>query len=79
MNNKTTITGIIGAVFALVQPILSNGTFDFSKDWKNIIIAIVIGAMGYFAKDHDVTGGTTVNTKNDASVVATSAKLDKGV
>ncbi len=79
MNNKTTIMGIIGAIWLTVQPIISNGNFDFSRDWKNLVGAVIVALIGYFAKDHDVTGGTTVNTKNDASVVATSAKVDKGV
>jgi hypothetical protein len=79
MNNKTTIIGIIGALWLAIQPIISNGTFNFSTDWKNLIGAVIVAALGYFAKDYNTTGGTVLNSKNDASVVTTSAKTDKGV
>jgi hypothetical protein len=76
MNNKTTILGIIGAIWLTIQPLISTGTFDFSKDWKNIIGAVIVALLGYFAKDYNVTGGTTINTSNDASVVKKSASTD---
>jgi len=51
-NWKTTLTGIFIAIVVAVAPILQTGEIE----WKNVILAAIIAAFGYFAKDHDVTG-----------------------
>ena len=51
---KTTILGLIGAVAVMVYPIVADGEFK----WESVGIAAFVAAMGYFAKDKDVTGGT---------------------
>ena len=51
-NWKTTVVGVIIAIVIAVSPILETGTIV----WKDIILAAIIAAFGYFAKDHDVTG-----------------------
>jgi hypothetical protein len=53
-NWKTTILGILGAIAVVVYPIIANGEFK----WESVGIAAFVAAMGYLAKDHDVTGGT---------------------
>jgi len=53
-NWKTTILGLIGAIAVMVYPIIQTGKFE----WSSVGIAAFVAAMGYFAKDHDVTGGT---------------------
>lgn len=58
MNWKTTligtIAGIVGAVVGAVVPLLQGGVVD----WKMVGGAALIAALGYFAKDKNVTGGT---------------------
>lgn len=78
-NNKTTIIGIIGAIWLAIQPIISTGTFNFSTDWKNLLGAALIAVFAFVAKDFNVTGGTVANSKNDASVVQNSTQHNKGL
>jgi len=59
MNWKTTILGALGAIWVVAEPIVTNGDFDLSRDWKSLVFATIIAAFGYFAKDKNVTGGTT--------------------
>lgn len=49
---KTTLLGALLAITVAVQPLITTGTID----WKAVTIAVLIAALGYFAKDHDVTG-----------------------
>ena len=53
INFKTTIIGIIGAIVVAVLPLLQGATLD----WKNIATAAVLAGLGWFSKDHDVSGG----------------------
>ncbi len=54
MNWKTTVIGAVGAVLMVVIPMLQGGVFD----WKTLVPAAVTALLGWFAKDHNVTGGT---------------------
>jgi hypothetical protein len=51
-NWKTTLFGALLAIAVALQPLLTTG----SLDWKAIVIAALIAAIGYFAKDAGVTG-----------------------
>lgn len=51
---KTTIVGALLAAVIAIQPYLTTGEIDV----KQLVIAGLIAALGYFAKDNDVTGGT---------------------
>jgi hypothetical protein len=57
-NWKTTIVGVIGAAGLAVFQLISTG----SLDPKTLIIAAVVAGMGLLAKDHDVTGGTIMQS-----------------
>jgi hypothetical protein len=57
-NYKTTIVGLIGAIWVAIQPIISSGKFDFADDWKSLVGAAIVACLGFVAKDYDVTGGT---------------------
>ena len=57
-NWKTSLIGFLGAFWILAQPIITNGDFDFERDWKSLIGAAIATALGLFAKDNNVTGGT---------------------
>ena len=61
-NWKTTLTGIILACMVAIQP-LTEGEIDIKRDWHKFILAIGIAALGYLAKDHDVTGVQDDDTK----------------
>lgn len=50
-NWKTTIAGLTGGALNLY----ANGT-----NLKSIVLALALAALGAFSKDHDVTGGTSV-------------------
>jgi hypothetical protein len=56
-NWKTTVAGLVGAIFLAIKPII-NGDFKLSQDWPTLVGAVLVAALGFFAKDHDVTGGT---------------------
>ena len=58
-NWKTTAIGLAGAIWIVAQPIIENGTFNFSHDWKNLVGAAISASIGYFAKDFSVSGTTT--------------------
>lgn len=53
-NWKTTLAGMIGAVATVVLPMVTGGAVS-SKD---VVTAAVLAALGFFAKDSNVTGGT---------------------
>ncbi len=76
-NWKTTSTGItmivagvVGFYFALKSGQLTEASVTGS-------LTSILGGVGLLAaKDFNVTGGTTINVPNDASVVKTAAKTD---
>jgi hypothetical protein len=55
-NYKTTFTGCALAILYALQPMMGTGTFDLKKDLPRYAIAILIAALGFLAKDNDVTG-----------------------
>lgn len=57
-NWKTTLLGFLAAFWLLAQPIIANGDFDFSRDWKSLAGAAIAALFGLIAKDNNVTGGT---------------------
>lgn len=75
-NYKTTIIGLLGAVWVVIQPIINRGDFEISKDWTQLIYAGLIAGFGFLAKDYNVTGGTVAAKSNAASVVKNTTKSD---
>lgn len=55
-NWKTTIVGILGAIFTACLPLIQTGAFDIHKDWPSLIQAAGIALLGYLAKDFNVSG-----------------------
>lgn len=55
-NYKTTIIGALGAIWIAIQPIITTGTFDLGKDWKNLVGAAIVAGLGFAAKDFDISG-----------------------
>ena len=47
-NQKTNIIGAILAALVVIQPILTNGTFNWSKDWVNLVVAGAIAGLSYY-------------------------------
>jgi len=73
---KTSLFGVL-AVLPQVLPLLFP---KFITPTIATAISVLFVAAGLTsAKDKAVTGGSIPNPVNDASVVATSAKVDKGV
>jgi hypothetical protein len=52
---KTTVLGFLGAFWFLAQPIITNGNFDFARDWKSLVFAGLTAAFGYFVGDKKPT------------------------
>jgi hypothetical protein len=52
-NWKTTLCGCLAAIMIAIAPILQSGTVD----WKALVIAALVAAFGFLAKDFNVTGG----------------------
>lgn len=63
-NWKTTLFGALAAVVIAIQPIIATGTID----WKAVGLAALVAALGYFAKDSNVTGGTASQTSSDPTI-----------
>lgn len=57
-NWKTSLMGFLAAFWILAQPIISNGNFDFVRDYKQLILAAIAAVWGIVQKDNNVTGGT---------------------
>lgn len=51
-NWKTSLLGLIGGVAMALQGVQSH-------NWQDYLSAGAITALGLFAKDHNVTGGST--------------------
>jgi hypothetical protein len=56
---KTTIIGVLGAIWLAIQPTITNGNFDLNRDWKNLVGAVLVAAFGFLVKDFNVSGTTT--------------------
>lgn len=56
---KTTVVGLVLAIFVAVEPLLSGETLN----WKSLVLAALIAGLTYLAKDYNVTGGTIDNGK----------------
>ena len=54
---KTTLFGCLAAAMIAVAPLIQTGTID----WKAVVIAALVAAFSFVAKDKNVTGGTTDN------------------
>jgi len=57
-NWKTSLVGFLAAFWLLAQPIIMNGNFDLSRDWKSLVYAAIATAFGLLTKDNNVTGGS---------------------
>ena len=53
-NWKTTLMGMLGAGAMIALPWFQSGHVST----RDIVLAFALGALGYMAKDHDVTGGS---------------------
>lgn len=62
---KTTLTGLVGAIWLLAEPIVKKGDFNIKIDWPQLVGAILVGMGGFLAKDHDVTGNPAVTIGED--------------
>lgn len=51
-NWKTTAFGALAAVVIAIAPIMQTGEVS----WTAVLLAALVAAFGYFAKDKDVTG-----------------------
>jgi hypothetical protein len=48
---KTTILGALGSIWLVAEPIITNGNFDFERDWKSLVFAAIVAGISYFAAD----------------------------
>jgi hypothetical protein len=48
---KTTLIGFLAALWILIEPIISKGDFDLTKDWKSLVTALIVAFFGYFVRD----------------------------
>lgn len=74
-NWRTTLVAALaglGLAVDAIQQAFQAGAFT-GKTGTNLSIAICIVLIGAFAKDKQVTGGTIINSTNDATVVKASA------
>lgn len=55
-NWKTTLLGLLTAILNVVLPALASGQVAL----KDVGVSAGIAALGYFAKDSNVTGGEVV-------------------
>lgn len=57
-NWKTTLIGFLAAFWLLAEPIITQGNFEFSRDWKSLVGALIVTFAGLNSKDNNVTGGS---------------------
>lgn len=51
-NWKTTLAGVFGAAVQVVVPLVQTGQVG----WQALLVAAGMAAMGYFAKDFNISG-----------------------
>lgn len=51
-NWKTTLVGALAGGLVAVQPLLESGTLD----WKAVVTGFLVAALGYLAKDFNISG-----------------------
>lgn len=49
--SKTTINGLVLGLATALEPYVTNGEIDLSKDWLQIIIALLLVIQGYSSED----------------------------
>lgn len=55
-NIKTTLTGLLTGGAISLDAIVNQG---ITHGWKQALVGVAVILLGAFAKDHNVTGGTT--------------------
>lgn len=75
---KTTSAGITMIVAGIVGGYFAYKNGQFTEPAIMAAVTSVLGGLGLiFAKDKNVTGGTVLNTNNDASIVKEAGKKDQ--
>lgn len=69
---KTTVIGLAGAAWLVAEPIIKKGDFNIKTDYPQLVGAIIVGVLGYFTKDHDVTGNPAVTIGEDVPEKSTN-------
>lgn len=76
-NWKTTSTGITMIVGAVIGVYFAYKNNQINEATLTTAITAFLGGVGLLcSKDYNVTGGTTLNVPNDASVVKEATKVD---
>ena len=77
-NWKTLLAGLITGIPPLLDALLTAYHAGYFTDKSGTQLAMGVGLilLGVLAKDHNVTGGTVVNSPNDASEVKKATKED---
>lgn len=57
-NWKTTVLGIAAGALNVFANYTQTGKFD----WRTLVMSAALAGLGWFAKDNNVTGGTTPNS-----------------
>ena len=72
---RTTLSGLITAVagFVVVEPSLFQTQHPYIFALSKYVMVGGFAAIGLFAKDSVVTGGSVANTTNDPKIVAETA------
>ena len=69
INWRTSLTGYATSAFIICEPIITNGNFDITRDWKKCVLALMVAIYGRVSKDAKVTGLPTDATNNPATEV----------
>lgn len=72
-NWKTSGAALLSAILGLLNYLFPE---KFTPELNTSLLGILVLALGLLSKDANVTGGTTINVPNDASVVKESTKED---
>lgn len=74
VNWKTSSVAVAGAILVILNLIYPK---TFTTEVNTKITGALVIILGVFSKDFNVTGGTTANVPNDASVVANTTEVTK--
>lgn len=57
-NWRTTLLGLLGAIWIVAEPIMTNGDFEIERDWKKVVTAAGLAVFSYVVKDAKTSGTT---------------------
>lgn len=72
---RSSLAGYAIAAYLVIEPMIENKGFDFHRDWKTLLGALVSGVIGRIIKDAKTTGLPNAENK----VITPDENKDEGI